>query len=100
MIYLNTKTRLIAGFTLIELLITVAIIGILAGIGIPAYSGYITSTAESARRNDLRAISLMQTDFFNDNNAFYLSNTANSTALINTNLFAGRNTLDTTSAYN
>ena len=89
MIYLNTKTRLIAGFTLIELLITVAIIGILAGIGIPAYSGYITSTAESAGRNDLRAISLMQTDFFNDNNA-----------LINTNLFAGRNTLDTTSAYN
>ena len=81
-------------------MVVVAIIGILAGIGIPTYSGYITSTAESAGRNDLRAISLMQTDFFNDNNVFYLSNTTNSTALINTNLFAGKNTLDTTSAYN
>ena len=44
----NTKKS----FTLIELLIVVAIIGILAGVGIPMYNGYMaTAKVESSKTN-------------------------------------------------
>ena len=47
-------------FTLIELLIVVAIIGILAGVGVPMYNGYMASAKiESAKTNHSNLKSFM-----------------------------------------
>lgn len=44
------------GFTLVELIVVIAILGILAGVAIPAYSGYITKAQDAAAVTELDAI--------------------------------------------
>ena len=54
--FLNYKTRLSSSFTLIELLIVIAIIGILAGVGVPMYNGYMTDAKINATKANHAAI--------------------------------------------
>jgi len=54
------------GFTLIELLIAIAIIGTLAAIAIPVYSGYVQNAKVQSAITDIKAISLVIEKFKND----------------------------------
>ncbi len=54
------------GFTLIELLITIAIIGILAAIGVPAYIGQRKNATRTEAFTNLQNLAILESQFFAD----------------------------------
>lgn len=55
------------GFTLVELLVVIVILGVLAGIGIPTYRGFIQRSYEAATLAELQAISMAVKFYFIEN---------------------------------
>jgi prepilin-type N-terminal cleavage/methylation domain-containing protein len=76
------------GFTLIELIIVVAIIGILAMIAIPAYTGQQRRAARTEAYTNLENLRLLQEQVFADSGAYTasLGNTGATTAVRDANL--------------
>lgn len=59
-----------SGFSLIELLITVAIIGILAGVAYPSYTDYVLRSNRSEAQRELLRYANLQEQVFVDSRAY------------------------------
>jgi len=76
------------GFTLIELMVTVAILGILASIAIPAYNGYINTAKMTEAENSLAALRLAEEEYFLENNTYFGGTDTNTLASNSTGLWS------------
>ena len=84
----------IKSFTLIELLVVLAILSIIAAIGVPILTGFINDAKETTAKNSLHSIAMIEADWRSENGDYYGTNTGNQTAVINQGLFGGKKTLD------
>jgi type IV pilus assembly protein PilE len=64
------KSSKLKGFTLIELLITVAIIGIIAGIAYPSYIDYANRSNRTEGQRELMRLANLQEQYFVDNRSY------------------------------
>ncbi len=68
--FISERGSVSAGFTLIEMLIVVVIIALLAAIGYPSYTDFVTRSRRQAAQNTLLQLADRQEQFFLDNKRY------------------------------
>ena len=63
-----------AGYTLVELIITVGIIGLLAGIAIPSYNGYLEVSKRGAAVQNAEQLAIFLDNYFYENGTYIAGN--------------------------
>ncbi len=84
----------------------VAILGIIAAIGIVSYNGYVSSAKKRSAENVMQQISLGQTEYYSDNGIYYTNSTGTScnptsttSSAIETNLLGGTDSITSEMGY-
>lgn len=72
-----TASKICKGFTLIEVMIVLAIVGILAGIAIPAYNDYLIRSRITHATSGLATKRTLMEQFFQDNHVYFQAAGAN-----------------------
>jgi type IV pilus assembly protein PilE len=58
------------GFTLIELMVVVAIVALLAAVGLPSYQNYVLKSNRSVAKTKLLELAARQEQYFSDNKVY------------------------------